>query len=190
MQCLKCGGSGKKLDNTKCECGAEYKEETTLTDIEIYVPELYRGQSDFVGEWEIVVGDLEGNTLKDFINVMVDRIPNHPSIFLDVSGSQVGAYEVYFALLEKIINKYQGLPENINKMIWVNEMNTERFENCNRGIGEGRVDCFNYIISDFSLEKYEGLNNWVKIFKPRDISKLKPYPLNMYHLVVKTTGGY
>ena len=188
-QCLKCGGTGIDLNNQPCTCGIKPKKVQELSPIEIYVPDLYRNQSDYVGTEEILVGDLKEMTLQGYLNEWVDDLKSLPSMFLDLSTSRVGAYEVYYAIIEKVILKYGDLPEPIRNRFWVNELNAPYMKASEKSVREGIPKYIN-IISDFKIERYEGIEDYVKVFKPKLLTDLNPYPLNMYHVVVKSRGGF
>lgn len=194
MECLKCGDTGIKLDGKPCDCGAAVHVEKK-SPIEIYVPEIYRGSSEIIGLREIVAGELNKNrTFQIFLSEFVDSLLSdlgHPSLFIDMSATPLGAYEVYYAIIEKIVAKKDGLNDRIKEQIKVNELNVELLSDCNQKIKEGRPlnECYAYIISDFEIGKYPLLSDYMKIINPRDAKFPWKYPLNMYHLKIKSIVG-
>ena len=194
MSCLKCGGTGTKLDNTPCDCGAYVEPEVELSPQEIYIPEFYRNIPDDLGVDNFIVGELDNrktfSTFLDKLASSVSSIVGHPSLFIDLSNTELGAYEVYYSLVKRIIKETGDFKDTIKDMFRVNEMDLDRFRKSEEQLRSGVSinHAFNYIISDFSVDKYEDLNKFVKLFEPKDAIIEGRYPLTMYVLKIKYGG--
>ena len=196
MICLKCGGTGKLLNNKPCDCGAVHNEELKLTPAETYIPDIYRGISKGIGKEDFVLGELDKTkTFNDLLikiaNDMTSSPSGHPSLFIDLSETPLGAYEVYYALIEKIIEFSGDFPDSIRDMIRVNELDIDRIKKSEAQIRSGtniKYAC-NFIISDFKKDKYPGLEDHVKLFEPIKPEYSWKYPLNMYIAKVKNRYG-
>lgn len=183
MNCLKCGGTGKKLNGEKCNCGAQEQTEEPLSLEETYIPELYRGDSDKIGNGEMLVGAKEGYGLRELIADISTQAPNFPSLFIDLSDCEVGAYEVYYAILEKRIQSKEPI-EPLLKGLTANKTVEKRFKETIHATSEGIRGYNNYILSDFPIEKYSQIHDWVKVHPYKGDRKLSLYPLNMYKIKV------
>ena len=183
--CLKCGGTGIRVNRKKCDCGAELQTKETLTLEEVYVPELYRGDWEKVGGEEILIGAKDGYGLKELINDIITKSPNFPSMFVDLSESEIGAYEVYYSIIEGRIKSGEPL-EPLIKGLMANSTVEKRFQETAHFTQEGIKGFNNCIISDFPIEKYPTLKEWVKIRAYNGNKKLSLYPLNMYRVRVVT----
>lgn len=196
MLCMKCGGTGLLLNNKPCDCGVEVVKEEVTTPKERLIPEIYRGSSKQVGVSDIVVGELDKKkTFNTFLHKLAKDMAmsstGHPSLFIDLSDTPMGAYEVYYALVEVIVDLVGDLPDHVRDMIRVNELDGSRLRKSEDNLRKGldTKNSYNFIISDFPLSRYPTLGDYVKVFEPKNATYQWKYPLNMYVVKVKNKIG-
>lgn len=183
--CMMCSGTGTTLSNEPCSCGATPIDFEEL-ELELTIPKLYKGQSDKVGKNQLVIND-DSLDFNEFLRVLSKELPVFPSLFIDTSDTELGAYEVFYAIMEMVKESNNNdILHKLDNMLWVNEVFSEdRFIEVNKGIRRGREDNYNIIISDFEPERYKSLRNQIKLITKSARREMSMYPLNMYHIQIR-----
>lgn len=189
--CLKCGGTGLTLESKPCDCGAFINNGDLKSggDSEL-IPDLYRNQSEIVGLNEIIAGDLTDDTFQDKLEKLAQKFPQTPTLFIDLSECQLGAYEAYYAFVEKL-DKLHKLNDRVLSQLMVNEINERYFISLNTKLLEGKSGVNPIIFSDYPTKKYEKLNEYIKIFQMKEltsIDNLSKYPITGYLFKIKSVG--
>lgn len=179
--CIKCGGTGITFEGKKCECGSEVNIKDEISDVEKYIPVIYRN-SEGVGTRQVLTS-LNHITLDNIIGRIVKGDMSQ-SLIIDISETHEGAYNVYYRILQGIIENNQNkLPNNIREQFLINEIALDILDKHESRVANGDWKPL-YLITDFRLSKYENLNNYLKILKfGRFVDNA--YPLNIYHMKFK-----
>lgn len=183
-ECLECGGTGVNLRGEKCGCGIEFIE-TVQSDIEKYIPVVYRGESG-VGEYTDC-RDIPTLNLRQVLDKFIEDPIKHPSVILDLSETSEGAYTVYYYLIERLIHlNNDSLPQDIAKYIMVNDIEGSVVDNHKEQVKKGNWYPL-VIITEFPLKGYGEVLDKIKVHKfSRYPSKV--YPLNVYQIKFKDKG--
>lgn len=177
--CIKCGGTGITFEGKECDCGSQQVEIEEMSDIDKYIPLLYQDIDKGIG-FNQVIEDLVAISLQEVLDKIV-RNKNSQSLIIDLSGTTEGAYNVYYYILGKLIEDNNGeLPKDVNDYIMVNNISLEQLNSIENKVSKGIWKPL-YIITDYKLSKYEGINNVLKILKFNKFQE-KSYPLNVYHM--------
>lgn len=184
--CLKCGGTGITFINEPCDCGSKPIEVTEISDIEKYIPELYRNR-EFVGANQ-EVNNIPSISLADVIYYFTENKEKSMSLLLDISNTSEGAYSVYYYIMERLINDNGGtIPKHLVDNIMVNTVNIPTLNKLEKDVENGEWHPV-LIITEFPLERYKDASIYLKLRKFNKYIE-NSYPLNIYQISFKDKGG-